>query len=177
MFGFLDTRVTLRHLLILGVVVAVPALGAGAFAAGSSVNSFRPAGSIRLASASSTTSVSVDSNNVTKVLSVSISIPSGKHADLQATFSGSIHHNAGTYAYCFGSITVDGVPPSGQFRPGLQQLLGGLAANEPDAVSVAMTGYRTSVGSGSHTVNVYITPSYAGCTLQERALNVVADIY
>ena len=165
MFGFLDSKVTLRHLLVLGVLVAVPALGAGAFAA-SSVNSFRPAGTIRLASASSSSSVSVDSDTVKKVLSVSISVPSGRHADLQATFSASVH-----------SITVDGVPPSGQFKPGLQQLLGGATASEPDAVSAAMTGYRTSVGSGSHTVNVYITPSYAGCTLQERALNVVADIY
>ena len=174
--GSLISKVTLRHLLVLGVLVAVPALGAGAFAA-SSVNSFRPAGTIRLASASSSSSVSVDSDTVKKVLSVSISVPSGRHADLQATFSASVHHNLGTFAYCFGSITVDGVPPSGQFKPGLQQLLGGATASEPDAVSAAMTGYRTSVGSGSHTVNVYITPSYAGCTLQERALNVVADIY
>lgn len=177
MLGFLDTKVTLRHLLILGVLVAVPSLGAGAFAAGSSIQSLLPSGSVRMAETSSSSSVSADSDTVTKVLSVSISVPSGKHANLQATFSATILHNAGTFAYCFGSITLDNAPPSGQFRPGLQQLLGGATANEPDAVSAAMTGYRTSVGSGSHTVNVYITPSYAGCTLQERALNVLADIY
>ena len=177
MFGFLDTKVTMRHLLILGVLVAVPSMGAGAIAASSSVNSLSPSGTVRMASTSSTSSVSVDSDVVTKVLQVSINIPSGKHGDIQATFASSILHNAGTYAYCFGSITLDNAPPSGRFRPGLQQLLGGPTAVEPNAVSAAMTGYRTGVSSGTHTVNVYITPSYAGCILQNRALNVLVNIY
>ena len=162
MFGFLDTKVTMRHLLILGVLVAVPSMGAGAIAASNSVNSLSPSGTVRMASTSSTSSVSVDSDVVTKVLQVSINIPSGKHGDIQATFASSILHSAGTYAYCFGSITLDNAPPSGQFRPGLQQLLGGPTSAEPDQISTAMTAYRTGVSAGTHTVNVYITPSFAG---------------
>ncbi len=176
MFGFLDTKVTMRHLVLLGVLVAVPSLGAGALAGSSTISSLLPSGTVRMASTSSTTSVSVDSD-VKRVLHVSIKVPSGKHADIQATFSASIHHNLGTYAYCFGTITLDNAPPSGKFKPGLQQLLGGATATEPDAVSAAMTAYRTGVGSGYHTVNVYITPSYAGCILQERALNVLVNIH
>jgi hypothetical protein len=168
--------VTLRHLLIVGVLVAVPSLAAGAFAASSSVNSLLPSGTVRMASTSSTSSVSVDSDVVKRVLHVSINIPSGKHGDIQATFSASIHHQIGTFAYCFGTITLDNAPPSGKFQPGLQQLLGGATATEPDAVSAAMTGYRTGVSAGTHTVNVYITPSFAGCELQERALNVLVNI-
>ena len=177
MFGFLDTKVTMRHLVLLGVLVAVPSLGAGALAGSSGISSLLPSGTVRMASTSSTSSVSVDSDTVKRVLHVSISVPSHKHADIQATFSASIHHNLGTYAYCFGTITLDNAPPSGKFQPGLQQLLGGATATEPDAVSAAMVGYKTGVGSGTHEVNVYITPSYAGCILQERALNVLVNIY
>jgi hypothetical protein len=176
MFRFLDTKVTLRHLLVLGVLVAVPAMGAGALAGGS-INGLLPSGTIRMASTSSSSSVSVDSNTVTRVLHVSINIPSGKHGDIQATFAATISHQTGTFAYCSGTITLDSAPPSGKFLPGLQQLLGGATASEPDQVSAAMTGYRTGVSAGAHTVNVYITPAFAGCIVQERALNVLVNIY
>ena len=177
MLGFLDTKVTMRHLIILGVLVAVPALGAGALAGSTTINSLLPSGTVRMASTSSTSSVDVDGDVVTRVLHVSVNVPLHKHADIQATFSASIHHLIGTYAYCFGTITLDTAPPSGKFKPGLQQLLGGATAQEPDAVSAAMTAYRTGVSAGVHTVNVYITPSFAGCELQERALNVLVNIY
>ena len=179
MFGFLDTKVTLRHLLVLGVLVAVPAMGAGALAARGSIgsNSLLPAGTIRMASTSSNSSVSVDSDTVKRVLHVSITIPSGKHGDIQATFAATISHKLGSFAYCSGTITLDNAPPSGKFLPGLQQLLGGPTSAEPDQVSAAMTGYRTGVSAGAHIVNVYITPAFAGCILQERALNVLVNIY
>ena len=179
MFGFLDTKVTLRHLLVLGVLVAVPAMGAGALAARGSIgtNSLLPAGTIRMASGSSTSSVSVDSDTVKRVLHVTVSIPSGKHGDIQATFAATLAHQTGTFAYCFGTITLDNAPPSGKFQPGLQQLLGGPTSAEPDHISTAMTAYRTGVSAGTHTVNVYITPSFAGCVVMERALNVLVNIY
>ena len=110
MFGFLDSKVTMRHLLFLGVLVAVPALGAGALAGSSSVNSLLPSGTVRMASTSSTSSVSVDGDVTKRVLHVSVNVPLHKHADFQATFSASVHHNIGTYAYCFATITLDTSP-------------------------------------------------------------------
>ena len=179
MLGFLDTKVTLRHLLVLGVLVAVPAMGAGALAGGSALNSLQPAGSVRMASTSSTVSVDITGDQVKRVLHVSFNVPKGKKADVQASFSASVHHLTGGagFAYCFGTFTIDHAPPDAAFKPGIQQLLGGSQSTEPDAVSSGMVGYRNGIGSGTHTVNVYITSAYSGCELQERALNVLVNLH
>jgi hypothetical protein len=178
MSGILDSKLTLRHLLVVGILVATFGISAGALAAGSSTNGTFSAGSIRMSSARSNTYTSVSgTGTVVKVLTTSISVPSGKTADVQATFSATVAHNLGTYAYCFGAFTLDAATSDATFKPGNVQLIGGGTATEPDAISVAMTGFRQGIGPGSHFVNVYINSAYAGCTVEDRALNVLVNIH
>lgn len=181
MNGLMDRPVRLWHVVIVGVL-GMLLVGGGLALAGSGSAIF-PAGSVRMVSAWSDEPKDVSGTDVPPVrfLSVAFNVPSGRRADLQATFSGSLHPNGqpipDVFAFCFGRITLDG-PPSGTnlFRPGMQQLIGGPRANMPNAVSVAMTGYRKNVGPGSHTVRVYISSAFEGCSFQERNLNVLVNI-
>ncbi len=178
MSGILDSKLTLRHLVVLGVLVATLAISASALAVGSSTNGTFSAGSIRMSSAKSNAYVNVSgSTALLKVLTTSISVPSGKTADVQANFSATVAHNLGTYAYCFGAFTLDGATSDATFAPGNVQLIGGGTAAEPDAVSVGMTGFRRGIGPGNHFVNVYISSAYAGCTVEDRAVNVLVNIH
>ena len=146
MLGFLDTKVTLRHLLILGVIVAVPSMGAGALAAGGLAQ--RPvqrrfgAHVVVVEPLPQWPSTSLDAPK--RILQTSFTVPAGKTADLQATFSANMQHqtDGSAYAYCSAEFTVDHAPPDTTFKPGLDQLLGALAADEPESVGVSMSGYR-----------------------------------
>ena len=180
MKGILNSNLRLWHLVVVSALVVVLAGSAVALAA--SPNFWR-AGSVRLDSASSNDTISIEGtdNPPVRVLRVEITVPSGKVADIQATFTADLHHGGpgGTYAYCFGTITLDGSPSvaTRRFAPGQYQLLGGAIASQPDAVSVAMSGVKKNVDDGYHTVNVYISSAYEGCTLFARTLNVVASIH
>jgi hypothetical protein len=180
MIQILDSRVTFRRFLSIAIPVAAIALGTTAVAGTRSVDSLQPVGTVRVAMASSTQSVDITGTDTppVKVLSASISVPFGKQADIQATFTASLIHLTGGagYAYCFGTFNLDAGPPYNQFKPGSFQLLGGAQSSEPDAVGVAMTGFKKGVGPGTHAINVYVTSAYSGCELQERALNVVVNI-
>lgn len=178
MSGILDTKVTLRHLLILGILVATFAVSVGTLAA-NTINGAFSAGSIRMSSAKSNQflSVSGTDNPPVLVLHTAFTVPSGKTADVQATFAASLAHNVGTYAFCFGAFTLDGATTDANFKPGSVQLIGGGTATEPDTISTSMTGFRKGISHGSHTVNVYIHSAYAGCTVEDRALNVLVNIH
>lgn len=179
MRGILNSNLRLWHLVVMAVLLVLLTVGTIAVSAGPAA--FWPSGSIRLTGAQSDDSISITGSNnpAVRVLRATLSVPSGKKADLQATFTAELQHGVGTYAYCFGDITLDGSPAnsSNLFNPGQYQLLGGETAKEPNAVSVAMMGIRKNVGPGFHSVNVYINSAYAGCTLNARALSVVADIH
>jgi hypothetical protein len=177
MSRILDSKLTLRRVLVLGSLIATLATSAGALAI-NSINGQFGAGSIRMSSASTGVFVSISgSDPVTKVLSTSISVPSGKTADVQASFSVTVTHNNGSFAYCFGAFTIDGSTNDSLFHPGHVQLLGGATTTEPDQVSVGMTGWRKNIGPGTHHVNVYVDGAFAGCTLQDRNLNVLVNIH
>ena len=168
----------------LGVGLAVAALAGGTFAIAATPAAQFPSGSLRLASASSENSVSITGTDgpesLKRVLRTAISVPSGKVADVQASFSAALHPQklSNTYAYCFGFFTLDSQSNEDPlFRPGLTQLIGGKHAEMPSAISVAMNGYRKDIGPGTHYVNVYVSSAYEGCELQERALNVVVNVH
>lgn len=177
MSRILESKLTLRHVLVLGILVATLAISAGALAGSRSSNGAFSSGSIRMSSAKSNTYVSAGTDAVVKVLSTSFNVPSGKSAEVQATFSATLSHNVGQYAYCFGKFVLDGATNDAAFKPGQVQLIGGATSTEPDQISTAMTGYRKSIGAGSHVVNVYIIGSFSGCTLQDRALNVLVNVH
>jgi hypothetical protein len=173
----LDSNLRIWHLLVMGVLLAL--LTGGTFVVAAGPAAFWPAGNVRLASAQNDNTISITGSNnpAVRVLRTTFSVPSGRKADLQAVFTADLHHGIGTFAYCFGEFTLDGSPPDDQFNPGSYQLLGGSTATQPDAVSVAMTGIRRGVGSGFHTVDVYIDSAYGGCTLFAHAMTVAVDLY
>jgi hypothetical protein len=185
MRNILGSGLKVWHLLVFGIVLTFFAGGTVALADSDAINGFWKAGQVRFASASSTTGFNITGSNnpSVKVISVAITVPDGKKADLQTSFSADLHHNVGgTYAYCFGYFGLDGLDPDPAFFPGggntnySYQLLGGVQANEPDALTVSMIGYRKGVSAGNHTVNVYINSAYSGCTILASNLNVVANI-
>src|SRR6478752_10637114 len=96
---------------VAGVVVACVLAGATLTVA-ATINSQFSNGSVRLSSSSSSSSVSITGtsgpDSLKRVIRTEINVPSGKTADVQATFSASLLHNSGTYAYCFGRFTLDG---------------------------------------------------------------------
>jgi hypothetical protein len=180
--AILNSNLRLWHLVVLGVLVVALSGGAIALSAGSD---FWHAGTVRLDGtySASTVSISGSNNPAVRVLHLTVRVPSGKVADIQATFTADLHpdgiKSASEYAFCFGYITLDGSPSnsSRRFSPGQYQLIGGATINQPNAVSVSMSGIKKGVGHGYHTVNVYISSSYNGCTLFARTLNVVASIH
>ena len=172
----------LKRWRLVGVGLMAGLLAGGTLTIAATTNSQFSSGSLRLSSATSSSSISITGtdqpDSLKRVLRTAIKVPSGKTADVQATFSASLLHNVGTYAYCFGRFTLDGgSSDAAAFNPGTVQLLGGETATMPNAVGVAMAGYRKAIGPGSHYVNVYITSAYAGCQLQERALNVIVNVH
>lgn len=180
MRAILNSNLRLWHLVVLGILAIV--LTGGAVALSSSPQFWR-AGSVRLDSAYSDDDISITGSNnpPVRVLRLGITVPKGHRADIQATFTADLHHGGpgGTFAYCFGTITLDGSPSSSsrRFAPGQYQLLGGAIATQPDALSVAMSGVKKGVDDGYHTVSVYVSSAYNGCLLQARTLNVVATIH
>jgi hypothetical protein len=154
------------------VASALPASPAGQWAGGS----------VRLSSNFETDSISITGtsgpDSLKRVVRSKIVVPSGKVADVQATFSGTIFpYKTGTYAYCFARFTVDSQTNADPaFRPGQIQLLGGTSAEMPDQFSVAAAAFRRNIGAGQHYINVYISSAYAGCSFQERTLNLVVNI-
>lgn len=140
-------------------------------------------GSVRLSSAYSTDSVSISGTSgpesLKRVIRSSVVVPSGRVADVQATFTATLlpNNGSGTYAYCFGRFTIDSQSNTDPaFHPGQVQLIGGPHANQPNAISVAMGGFRRNLGPGTHFVNVYVSSAYEGCQLQERSLNLVINV-
>jgi hypothetical protein len=180
----LNGNLKIWHLMVFGIMVMLFTGGTIALADTDTVKGFLPPGEIRLANAYANTTVNISGTDTPPVivLSTTINVPDGKKADLQTTFTADLHHNSGTYSYCFGSFALDNTFPDTKFRPNDladssgYQLLGGDTAHQPSAVTVTMTGFRKNVGAGTHTVNVYINSAYAGCTLFARNLNVIANI-
>src|ERR1035437_4344882 len=109
---FLSRHVSLAHVLAVNVLtavaVAVLALGVGTAGAAAPA-AFQSAGSFRLAAASATTEVEVTGSTSKTVLSVSFTVPSGRRADVQATYNGQVQSTtAGAeLGVCFAGMRLD----------------------------------------------------------------------
>lgn len=178
MIRILDRNVKHWQLLIYGLLIGV--LVGGAFTIAATPNAQLAGGTVRLSSGAKGDPIDITGTegpeSLKRVIRTSFSIPSGRTGDVQASFTAALHPRklSGTFAYCFAYFTIDSqvnVDPA--FKPGLTQLIGGEHADMPNAVSVAMNGYRKNIGPGFHYVNVYVSSAFEGCQLQERALNVV----
>jgi len=174
----LDRNVKLWHLLLTGVALAAIAGGSVGIAAAPAA--FFASGTTRMVSAGASDPVEVGSGTNTRVLRVTFSVPSGKTADAQATFSGFLARNVGANAFCLGEFALDsspaGSPPSdATFKPGAYQLIGWADATKPTGLTASMTGFRRNIGPGTHNLDVIIRGSFAGCTVTERALNVIVQ--
>lgn len=175
--------VSRRLVLATGLAVAALIGGTVASALPSSPAGQWGAGTVRLSSNYEDDSISINGtsgpDSLKRVIRSLIIVPSGRVADVQATFAGTLQPNngSGTYAYCFGRFTVDSqsnLDPD--FKPGQVQLIGGPHAKQPNSIGAAMTGYKRNIGPGRHYINVYISSAYQGCTMMERALNLVVNI-
>lgn len=176
--SILNRNVKIWHL-VLAVVVGASLFGGG-FVMAAAPATFFPSGAVRLSSAfvSQENAVGLGSNETDRVIRTSVTVPAGKKANIQATFSAMIQPDkSGTnFAYCYAEFTLDSATSDAAFAPGLTQMIGGEHAEMPDQIHIAVTGFRAGVGPGTHQVNVYVTGSFNGCTVNERTLNVIATI-
>jgi hypothetical protein len=182
MVRILDRNVKHWQLLIYGLLIGV--MVGGAFTMAATPNAQFSGGTIRLSSAAKGDSISISGtsgpDSLKRVIRTAISIPSGRVGDVQASFTATLfpRANPDPYAYCFAYFTLDSqANEDPAFKPGFYQLIGGQHNEMPNAISVAMNGHRKNIGPGSHYVNVYVSSSYNGCELQERALNVVVNYH
>ena len=174
----LDRNVKLWHLLLTGVAFAAIAGGSVGFAAAPAA--FFSAGTTRIVSASADASISVGTDENKRVLRVTFTVPAGKTADAQATFSATLLRKLGANAYCFGEFALDTAPSDTQpsdstFKPGVYQLAGWGSGTSPSALTGSMSGFRRNIGPGTHNLDAIIRGSFAGCDVTERALNVVVQ--
>lgn len=184
----LNSNLKLWHLVTFAVVLMLFGGSAIVLADADAVKGFWAPGQIRLASVYSSDGIPITGNTTVKVLSATITIPAGKKADLQTTFSADLRPSVGIggFAFCFGYFGLDANNPDPGFKPGgvygypeqgyEYELFGGATAQEPSALSVSMAGYRKNVAAGTHTVNVYVSSPYSGCTVEASNLNVIANI-
>lgn len=177
-------RAPRRLALAAGLAVAALIGGTVASALQATPSGQWASGSVRLSSNSAKGSVSVTGtsgpNSLKRVLRTKVVVPSGKVADVQASFSAMLQSNAPDdgFAYCNGYFTLDSQTNlDTSFKPGdLIQLLGGSGDELPNAVGVAMVGFKQNIGPGTHYVNVMIQSAYTGCTLYGRAINLVINL-
>lgn len=191
MKNVLNGNVRIWHLLGFALILLLFSGGAVALAAPDVISAYFPAGDIRLASAWKNDPITVSGTDQppVKVLSVSFTVPDGKKAELQTTFSGELQHGTGGagYAWCDAYFGLDSASPDPAFKPGgfiigdpsnsAYQLLGGPQAKEPQIITSGMAGFRKNVPAGKHTVNVYFVSVYSGCTVFARNLNVIVNIH
>jgi hypothetical protein len=177
-------RAPRRLALAAGLAVAAMVGGTVASALPATPSGQWATGSVRLSSNSATGSIAITGtsgpNSLKRVLRTKVVVPSGRVADVQTSFSAMLQPNAmdNEFAYCNGYFTLDSQTNlDTSFKPGdLVQLLGGGGDELPNAVGVAMVGFKRNIGPGTHYVNVMIQSAYTGCTLSGRALNVVINI-
>lgn len=132
-----------------------------------------------MASSSSNSSLTTTSNGPKlEALSVSFDVPTGKRADIQATFTGFLQHNTGTYSFCFGEFRFDSetgtaLNPNSQ---GSYQLYGGETAKLPSQITSTFTGFKKGLKPGHYVLKAYLSSSYASCNVYERNMNVVVNL-
>lgn len=179
-----SAKVSIWQVLVLNAItlmlVTVMAVGVTVVGA-ADLNSFRPSGSFKMASAYSTNSVLVEgSDGRTSVLSVQFTVPSGKVADIQVTYQGAmIKATTSTVGLCFGELRLDSPNSGDVLPPGQQLLLDGAvdpAGSGVHAVSASLQGRKNSIPAGSHTVYFVAETGGVGCYYQSRSMFVVANI-
>jgi hypothetical protein len=158
----------------MATIAAVAALSVAGYAFAATINpAFSPAGVTRYAMVQQGPTVTATTTSTTFVnmpgMSVAVSIPSGKTADLIVTFSAQVNS-------CLAMLvraTVDGsaaLPSSTQFF---------WQAGNTGADSRAFTFFQHNVGAGSHTVRI----QWAGVTscanefVAARSMIVTANIF
>ncbi len=190
MFRILDRNVKMWQMLVLVSVMGLLVGGGITIAApqrGSPPLPF-PAGSIQLSSAARSPKVHIpleegpeDGGPPPKiVLRTAISVPSGKVAEVQATYSVDIHPVQGSdYVGCQAWFTLDSLVVDNEFHPGEVALLEAVLPQNNNVtrllnVGASMSGSRRSIGPGHHYVNVRVL---GPCDLYDQALNVGVNIH
>ena len=182
--GFLSAKVSIWHVLVLNaitiVMVAVVVVGVTvAGAAGPA--SFRPIGSIRMANAYKTAQrLITGTDGKQAILSVAFSVPSGKVADIQATYQGELSKaSTSLIGMCLGELRLDS-PTGTRLAPGEQLLLDGgvsSAFGGVHMVSASLQGSRTAIPSGSHRVYFVAETGGDGCYYRNNSIFLLADVH
>ncbi len=179
--SFLRGQVSVGHVLLLNamtiVIVAVLVYGAGAFAT-ASPSAFQPGGSVRIASATSSSDVTIDFQPFERtILQASFSVPSGKRADVLAFLNGTVNTGP-NIVVCKVVMRLDGASSGTVLAPGEMTFLDWYEAAGLVPVTRSVQGRKNSVGPGSHTLYVRgINASGENtCSFGARSLFLVANI-
>ena len=165
---------------VITTVVAVLAVGAVTIGA-VSVDSFRPAGSMRMATAVNNNSVSViGSDGDVKVLSVKFTVPAGQVADIAANYNATVSSEdlGQTVGLCFGAMRLDNEAGPDLAPGGRIMLTKGVDAGsgfytESRSIQVIKNG----IPFGSHILYVMAYTGGGGCYYSQGSLLVTADLH
>jgi hypothetical protein len=175
----LRSNVSLVHVVFLNaltvVVVAMVALAAGVGAA--TPDAFRPAGSYRMVTAYSADSVDVHQSGVALLLGT-FTVPSGKRADIQATFSTNVvSRDLGpAVGLCLAEMLID----SGtSLKPGSVVLLDKGVDNGSGYYGEQRTflAFKSNIGPGTHNVLVVGGAGGNGCWYGPSTLFIDANLH
>lgn len=170
------------HLIVFGVALFLLGGGAVALADTDGIAAFWAQGTVRFNAASVSnagTTVSIPPNQTEVLVSeVSLDVPSGKRADVQAFFNGYVQLSSTPtqFVQCFARIRLDSVGGA-EFKPGLVHMIGGNKDNLPTSgIALSVNGWRKNVGQGTHKVQLYMSSTSNGCSVSERTFQVIANI-
>lgn len=179
MRNVLNGNLKVWHLIVVGILLMLTAGGTIALADTDAINGLWPQGTVLMASASSNTSLTTTSGGPKlEALSISFDVPAGKRGDIQATFTGFLQHNAGTYSYCYGEFRFDSETgtPLNPNADGSYQLYGGTISQLPSQLTSTFTGSKKGLKPGHYVLKAYLSSSYASCNVYERNMNVIVNL-
>jgi hypothetical protein len=172
-------NVSLGHVIVLNaltvVVVAIVGLAAGVGAA--SLDAFRPSGSYHMVTAYSASSIDVHQSGVSLLLGT-FTVPSGKRADIQATFSANIvSEDLGpAVGVCQAEMLID----SGtSLKPGNVTLLDKGVDNGSGYYGEqrSFQAFKSNLGPGTHNLLVTGGAGGNGCWYGPMTLFIDANVH
>jgi hypothetical protein len=183
-FSFFETKVSLGHVLLLNAVtIGIVALfivgitGVGA----ATPDSFSASGTVRIASAQTAGPglIAGGDGNVV-VMAVQFTVPSGKKADILASFQETVMSAdlAAAVGLCFGTMRLDATNGP-DLLPGSQVMLDKGVDNGSGYYGEArgIQSRKLNVGAGLHTLYVIAFSGGNGCYYGQGSTFVIANIH
>ena len=179
-----DGQVSVRRMIAINAITTavVASLALGAVGVGAAtLSAFRPAGTIRLATATNSGGPSAgNGSGPVLLLKVDFTVPSGQKADIVGLYTASVSNNSAgqVVGLCQGQFKLDNNGGGSPLPGGGVMLTKGVAAGSGFYSEVrTIQTVKNSIGSGTHTLYVVGTGGGTGCSFYGGVLSVIANLH